>query len=293
MFFMRFNRSNQQCFWLVLLALAAVTLPLEVTANGIGDIYETDDTQAHANVIVLNDTEAQLHTFHVGSDTDWVKFLAIQGQSYEVRVQNTSPNCDVVLQVIEADGTVFDIDDYLSGENEYHTWQSNKKGLVYAAVSPWSGDQIDCEGTSYELVAYIPSLPTLALFTGTITNSLTGDGVGDALLETNESFSAISLIDTGTYEMLHEPIESGELFVYADGFDTSQTTISAPDADTTVPLDISLSPAVTLEHAVIAIKVLAGLSPGGILDVPDLYSDGQIGMPEAIYVLQRLANVRE
>ena len=69
-------------------------------------------------------------------------------------------------------------------------------------------------------------------------------------------------------------------------------TISDPDENSTVTLDISLHPEVTLDDAVTILQVPAGLAPEDLSNSLELFSDGRISMQEVIYILQKLTGLR-
>ncbi len=69
------------------------------TASGVGDRYENDDQCANARRITT-DGLLQSHSFHSGSDADWVRFDATSGDQYviEVTIPSGSP-ADVAAEL--------------------------------------------------------------------------------------------------------------------------------------------------------------------------------------------------
>jgi hypothetical protein len=59
------------------------------------------------------------------------------------------------------------------------------------------------------------------------------------------------------------------------------------------PGDVNLSETVDIADAILAAQVLAGMSPAGtVYRAADVNGDGMIGLPEAIYILQKAAGLR-
>jgi hypothetical protein len=56
--------------------------------------------------------------------------------------------------------------------------------------------------------------------------------------------------------------------------------------------DVSGDGELSLEDAILALKVTTGLSAGAISADKDVNADGRIGLPEALYVIQSLSGLR-
>jgi hypothetical protein len=107
------------------------------------DSYEEDDTFSQASVIVISDTNSQLHNFHDVGDVDWVTFYGISGQTYTVKANNLSVVCDAVVEVFDSDGTTSlagPINNAGSGEDEFLDWDCTTDGIYYVKVNNFNSN---------------------------------------------------------------------------------------------------------------------------------------------------------
>jgi hypothetical protein len=56
--------------------------------------------------------------------------------------------------------------------------------------------------------------------------------------------------------------------------------------------DVNGNGEVDLAYGILVLKVLARMNPGGVSPFSDVNSDGKIGLHEAVYILQKLAEIR-
>ena len=84
------------------------------------DIYEVDNSPDQAGIIFLNDTQAQQHHFHDAGDHDYINFYGINGVTYTIEAKNLGSDCNIVVELYDADGTTLldSVNDVGSGERE-------------------------------------------------------------------------------------------------------------------------------------------------------------------------------
>jgi sugar lactone lactonase YvrE len=267
------------------------------------DVYEEDDGPSQANVIVLNDVEAQRHTFHDAGDQDWVMFYGLSGETYTIEVSNLGARCDAVIEFFRADGTtpVMDpVDGGWLGEDEVLDWLCDANGIYYVKVKHYDSD-IFGEDTEYDLQVYMPIGPLPGFIVGTITNASSGNPIGGVRIKTDKKVSALSLPD-GNYLMVHPP-GSHSLTAEASGYENFTDTVTLGEAGT-VTKNITMTPSdyrgdidgdldVDLTDAILAFQVMAGIQPSATIHKEaDVNGDNRIGQEEAVYIMQEVAGLR-
>jgi hypothetical protein len=272
------------------------------------DVYEEDDGPSQANVIVLNDVEAQRHTLHDDGDQDWVMFYGLSGETYTIEVSNLGARCDAVIELFRADGitpVVDPMDGGWLGEDEVLDWLCDADGIYYVMVRHYDSDVFG-EDTEYDLQVYIPIGPLPGFIVGTITNSSSGEPIGGVRIKTDKKVSALSLPD-GNYLMVHPP-GSHSLAAEASGYENFTDTVTIGEAGT-VTKNITMTPLdyigdidgdldVDLADAILALRVLAGMDTAGLIrsdyatSSADVNGDSKIGLEEVIYILQHVAGAR-
>ncbi|MFZ1752554.1 MAG: fibronectin type III domain-containing protein, partial [Caldilineaceae bacterium] len=93
-----------------------------------GDAFEIDDLCVQAKNI-NPDSTVQNHTFHVGTDVDWVRFTAQANKSYVIQVENVGIHADAVIFLHDTCAS----DPNASGNNAFGStvrleWDSTKNG---------------------------------------------------------------------------------------------------------------------------------------------------------------------
>lgn len=78
------------------------------------DAYEPDNTLDTAHPITVNGA-AQIHTFHVPDDQDWLVFAATAGVSYRIETFNLAACSDTVISLYNSTGDLLYIDDDSGG----------------------------------------------------------------------------------------------------------------------------------------------------------------------------------
>jgi hypothetical protein len=266
------------------------------------DFYEEDDTSSQANVIVLNDVVAQRHTFHDAADQDWVMFYGLSGETYTIEVSNLGDSCDAVVELYGTDGTTLldRRDDWGEGKDEVLDWLCAADGIYYVMVKHFDS-AVFGEDTDYDLELYVPIGPLAGFIVGNITNSSSGDPIGGVRIKTSGKVSALSLAD-GNYLMVHPP-GSHSLTAEAGGYENFEDTVTVGEAGT-VTKNITMTPwdysgdidgdlDVDLTDAILALQVMAGIQPSTTIHMEaDVNNDNRIGLEEAGYIMQVLAELR-
>ncbi len=125
---------HRECRIPSLLALSAslLLLPLAVSAQSVTpDAYEPDDTRETASPIrvgILGDLETQAHTFHTGTDNDWVRFGVVLGRPYQIFTSNVGLDIWMYAELYNADGSLLDC---------YDDDEDPEVSLAYT-VFPWN-----------------------------------------------------------------------------------------------------------------------------------------------------------
>jgi hypothetical protein len=183
-----------------------ISLPKETKVHQeVGpDSYEEDDTASQANIIVLNNVEAQRHTLHDNGDQDWVKFYGLSGETYTIQASNLGTSCDAVIELYRADGitpVVDPKDDGGEGEDEVLEWICDADGVYYVKVRHYDRFASG-ENTEYDLQVYVPIGPLTGFIGGTITNAYSSEPIEGVRIKTDGKISALSFSD-GAYFMVH------------------------------------------------------------------------------------------
>ena len=284
-----------------------VSLPLTTTVTQeIGpDVYEDDDAIGEANVITLDDTEAQTHTFHDAGDQDWVKFYAIADETYEIKTNNLGSNCDTVIILYDSNGIqVTDPqDDNFYGEDELLSWQCPSDGIYYVMVKQYDSNDFG-QNTNYDLRVYHPTAAWPGKLLGRVMD-VGGNGIGGALVRPN-IVNATALSLPNGYYLLFLPPGTYMMTASAEGFESqvqigvvvTDLNAAALDFKLAISVDINGDGKTDLADAIIALQALAGFDISGRVRTgyaatsADINGDYRIGIEEAIFILQRIANLR-
>src|SRR5207247_570228 len=62
---------------------------LATPASGVGDAFEVDDTAAQASEIAISGAP-QTHSFHVGTDVDWVRFTLANASNVTIETDGVA-----------------------------------------------------------------------------------------------------------------------------------------------------------------------------------------------------------
>jgi hypothetical protein len=262
------------------------------------DSYESDNTSEQASVIVIND-EAQKHNFHNAEDiADWVKFYGLSGVGYEIKAKNVGENCDIVIELSTKPVKRRNLNG--PGGDELLSWLCQEDGIYYVKVtnilSGTSGEK-----TEYELsVNYTEAGPDEGVIQGDIKYCVTGDPVAGAVIRTTGKRTAISEAD-GSYQIINHPSGQYAMTVSADCYESFKDSVDVEESGTMdksvciVPIEkgsVNADDVIDLADAVLALQIAAGLVPSTtICHHSEINNDGQVALPEAIYVLRMVADL--
>ena len=291
----------------------ALSQPATTSVTQIADAFEDDDTFDSANVIVLNDTDAQQHTFHDPGDPDWVKFYGLAGETYEIKTENLGDWCDTVIVLYDTDGqtplTNPDPpssvgDGYGYGEGELISWQCPSDGIYYVLVKQYDENDHGLD-TQYELRVYNPVGAWAGILKGQVLDG-SGNGIDGAVLSSDIGNGAAISFANGHYVMVL-PAGIYTITVNATGFDPlSQSNVVIQELDTRtlnfvfgseLQGDIDGDGDADLADAVLVLKVLSAFDS---LDQirsnyagsgADVDGDETIGMEEMIYIFQDISGL--
>jgi hypothetical protein len=297
----------------------AYSLPKQMTLTHESgpDRFENDDSYLSASVINIGDPQAQRHNFHDQGDQDWVKFYAVAGETYEIKVENLQSNCDAVLVLYDRDGTTrltnpdppYNEGDLgLYGQNELISWQCPADGIYYVIVKEYTDTDFGPD-TGYDLRVYHPIAPNEGFLKGKISDAL-DVGVSGAVLRSN-LVNATAISTPGGYYLMCLPAGTYTVSVEAQGFSPQSHSGITVNELSTVNLNFSLTTSlqvtkgdmnndnkVDLTDLIIVLRSLTGLQITGLIrdnyvaSGADVNGDNKVGMEEAIYILQELVEVR-
>jgi hypothetical protein len=207
--------------------------------------FEGDDTYSQAHVIHWNVPYAQQHNFHDYGDEDWVKFYALDNETYRFRATNLSPSTDVVMELYDTDGSTL-ITQWNSagpGDDEIHEHTFSQSGIYYMK-SKHANPGVFGYGTGYDL--YGDKQPVSSFSAGVygqVTNASNGSIIEGAIAQLGSGVPTISDED-GTY------VVSSSMCCASETLDLSVTMTNYNDFTDSdlylsgfyVPIDVSLTP---------------------------------------------------
>jgi Leucine-rich repeat (LRR) protein len=134
---------------------------ITVDAPPAGDAYENDNLCAEATLIPTNGGKQQ-HTFHVATDTDWLRFEAEAFKTYIVEVTNLGPSADAIVQLHNAcDQAPADLANNAFGRSVRLEWDSLRNGDYYLELSQFDGESFGPQ-TLYEIAVTVDNTPPSA-----------------------------------------------------------------------------------------------------------------------------------
>lgn len=293
------------------------------------DRFEDDDNHLSASVIHVEDDEAQRHNFHNPGDQDWVKFYAVAGRRYLIKVLNLQSWCDAVVVLYDRDGITrltnsdppyFEGDNGFYGGDELITWDCPADGIYYVMVREYFTDTDFGSDTGYDLRVDYPffSLAEAPGFLkGKISDAL-DVGVSGAFLRSNILNSTDITNPDGTaittpegYYLMWLPAGTYTVTAQAQGFVPQSRSGTKVNPLGTTNLNFSLSSLpggkkgdinndnnVDLTDPIIVLKALSGQNTTGLIrddyasSGADVNGDNKVGIQEAIYILQELSGLR-
>jgi len=226
--------------------LFSTTASTTVTQDGVEpDIYEEDDTLETAGVIVIDDSEAQRHNFHDAGDEDWVQFYGLEGENYTVKASNLEANCDIVINLYNADGDpVFNdpVDDFCPGKDETCDWKCPEDGVYYFKFINYD-PTIFGEETGYDVQVFRLIAPLSGTIVGTVSDAGSCQPIKGATIKTSGAASALSLPTTGNYRIIQEAGSNVSITATCVGYKPkSYSGITVPEGDPPVIIDFKLTP---------------------------------------------------
>ena len=215
------------------------------------DVFETDDTSGQA-AIINPDTLAQQHNFHSADDQDWVRFYAMEGESYDIVTNELGSNCDTTITIEDKNGEHF--------SNNLLTWTCPTSGVYYAKIAH-SGQVAFGLESNYSL--------SISHMEGGVPGDLVGqvidpanDGIGGAVVQSTGlgNFSTISYpngyyimtVPSGTHTLLstaagyEDQVTSG-IVVQANNSNYKDITMAADQTPATVTITYSTTSPTNLD----------------------------------------------
>jgi len=169
------------------------------------DTYEEDNSPAKAKVIILNNTELQRHNFHETGDEDWIKFYGLEGEEYSFQADNVGADCDVVISLYDSDRVTFLQKGDDAGAGRADSLQCSpliREGIYYVKISDIS--ELSGNDTGYDLSLNRPKAAVVAMFQGSATDAISKAPLGDVMIRTDQSVTALSDENAeGNYAIYH------------------------------------------------------------------------------------------
>jgi hypothetical protein len=184
------------------------------------DIYEDDDAQARAHIIVLNAATSQEHSFHEAGDSDWVKFFGIAGEKYTVKVKDAGADCDAVIELYDENMTLLagPADQTGAGGNEALTWTCPEDEIYYVKLHQHDPQASGADTRYYLSVSNDTGIGPLAgMIAGVITDSQTHAPLSGVLVKSTAGQTAIS-DSNGEYTMVHPEADQFTLTATRTGY---------------------------------------------------------------------------
>lgn len=126
-----------------------------------GDSFEDDDFCVRARALTTDGTK-QTHTFHDSGDADWLRFTAVAGKTYVIKVNNLSAQSDAVINFFDA------CNDTLAGQgqNSFGTevvleWDATKNGDYFFQLQQFDPAQFG-DSVNYEVSVTTDSTPPVS-----------------------------------------------------------------------------------------------------------------------------------
>jgi len=128
----------------------------------IVDAHESDDTKETATIAPIGslDVAERFHTFHTGTDEDWVKFYGNSNLThpYTIETRNLEANADTDVYIYNAADTTTPLFSLENAGVEYIDFRPPSDGIYYIKVVNWvgAGNENGDTGidTGYELLIY-------------------------------------------------------------------------------------------------------------------------------------------
>ncbi len=271
-----------------------------VTRDVNADDYEQDDKFTQANAVTINDKNFQNHNFHDEGDEDWIKFYGISGEIYITEVNNKNSHCDVVIEIIDTDGTTVlavSENEETAGKENSLEWFCPQDGLYYVKFRNMNPNHFD-RYMKYDLRILIKIGPDDKYITGRVTDAISGRPIEGATIKTDGGASGTSS-DNGMYNMLQEPSKyTLTLTAEADGYEKFEIQVIVEE-DITRNINMMLAKgnvngdrSTDLADAVLVLQIMVGQTELFFYKQTEINNNKRIGLEEAIYILQKTAELR-
>ena len=134
------------------------------------DIYEYDDASTSSNSVIINYSK-QYHNFHTSQDTDWLKFYAVSGILYSIKVKYLGTGGTMRFELYNQHDLNHFIDfrETSDANNEIPwEWNATESGIYYLKLFPkvFSSDML------YTIEIDRPIGPFPGYFKGVVTDSV-------------------------------------------------------------------------------------------------------------------------
>jgi sugar lactone lactonase YvrE len=195
---------------------------------------------------------------------------------------------------IDSEGNVFFVD----------PGNARVRAVRYGAVMAQSGSTVTASGGSAQMTPTGTTFPnalqiTLKSPAGTPENGIRVDfatpasGASCTFAAGSTTFSTLTDIDGHASATCTANVQFGAYNVTATPLALNQS-VSFLLTNALPPGDIDGNGSVDLADAILALQVLSGITPAGMVyKEVDVNGDGKIGMAEAIYILQNLVGMRQ
>jgi hypothetical protein len=224
-----------------------VDFAMTPATSAVADGFEQDNTLETAKDIFVDASisqfPAQVHNFHQTGDEDWVKFYALgtvaNPKSYTITTRNLGTNCDTVITLYDANGTVLrgPINDGWEGEDETLSWNCASAGYYYVKITPSTSTNVGAN-SNYELSVFIPTGGLGVLF-GVVKDALTSLPIANASVTTNSGIE-LPVLD-GSFL---RDIAAGQytLTAYSNGYQVASVANVIVQDGVSTEQDLSLMP---------------------------------------------------
>jgi len=243
------------------------------------DLYEYDDLLENARNIDINKFDCQHHNFHDKGDCDWVKFYGIEGKHYTIQVSNQEAKSNIQLELWASNDTNIDIKHPSEIIKEKSIFFYCEKKGIYFVKTKNKDINIFGKNTGYDLKVFIPEGGNFtSMITGLITDACSGIPIVNACANVNFKNSFISNTK-GAYVLRHDETGIHTVYAEATGYNNfSENVFFEPISNFLEPFDIKMYPVVSIKDAVVALQILAGISPVDCYDINKITLDYVINM---------------
>ena len=260
------------------------------------DAYEEDNTRGQAKIINISSLEPQHHNFHNENDEDWVKFYGITDQHFSIRAYNLESRCDVVFDLYNDSGkrVISEPKDIRGfGIEEKFSWICPEDGIYYLKISNYK--PLFGEKTGYDLKVYYPVTQVYPSFiTGFVSDN--SRPIHNALVKVNDDMPTMTNL-AGAYYL---PYHSGNQLVRVKktGYQNLQREVYFEPIGNQVPESFEMQAvkrqqSYELMDAIILLQFFTGVQVNDLLTdlvMPNITEENKISIPNAIYILQMIAN---